>query len=495
MPKPEMTASDSSAARSSSESSGFLRHSAFVVRHLPLLLLPACAFMKPLGSKRLAADLAAIQGSAPDKWVSLPQMPKSAATGWIRDFGSSRLEALVNRAIAANPDLLAAEARVRQARAQVTQEGAGLFPTIGATSSASRAQSPSDQRFPGVNLIANRFNWTVNVAWELDFWGMVADQRRGAVSRMQASEETWHAARLSLAAQTVQAAVTLAEADSLHALARQNVAARRTELGILEKQMERGLDPERAALDVSLARADLARTEATLLQRSQTSDAARRTLETLMGGYPAGLEKGIGSLPALRGTPPAGMPSEMLLRRPDLRAAERRVAAALADESAAKKALLPSFRITGAFGRTSQHMDKLIRPESALWNIASQAAQTLFQGGRLRAGITLEKARYDENLQTYASRVLTAFREVETALVADRLLSEQETALEHAATEAERAEKLAQGQYEKGLTEVLTLLDARQRAFDARSALITVRAQRLRNRAALHLALGGDFAG
>lgn len=464
------------------------------LRHLPwLLVLPACGLMAPLGSKRLSADIAAIQGTAPDRWVALPQMPRSASTGWISDFGSAKLESLVHRAIAANPDLLAAEARVRQARALVIQDGASLLPQVGATSSSSRTQSPSDQRFAGVNQIANRFNWTVNVAWELDFWGMVADQRRGAVSRLQASEETWHAARLSLAAQTVQAAVALAEADQLRSLAQQNVAARRTELGILEKQLERGLDPERAALDVSLARADLSRTEATQLQRSQAADAARRVLETLMGGYPAGLEKGLGALPALRGAPPVGLPSEMLLRRPDLRAAERRVAAALAEESAAKKALLPSFRITGAFGRTSQHLDKLIRPESALWSIATQAAQTLFQGGRLRAGITLEKARYDENLQTYASSVLTAFREVETALVADQLLSEQEAALGNAATQAEQAEKLALSQYEKGLTEVITLLGARQRAFDASSALLTARAQRLRNRAALHLALGGDF--
>jgi NodT family efflux transporter outer membrane factor (OMF) lipoprotein len=309
-----------------------------------------------------------------------------------------------------------------------------------------------------------------------------------------ASDETWHAARLSLAANTVQTAVTLAEAESLERLAEENIRVRKTQLGILERQMDRGIDPERAALDVSLSRADLARAESTLVQRQRTVDETRRTLETLMGGYPAGREQGMGGLPTLRGAVPAGLPSEMLLRRPDLRAAERRVAAALADESSAKKALLPSFRLTGSFGRTTQEIEKLIRPETALWNIASQAAQTLFQGGRLKAGIDLERARYDENLQTYASSVLTAFREVETALAAERFLTEQEAALQQAAEMAEQSEKLALGQYEKGLSEVLTLLDTRQRAFDARSALIAVKAQHLRNRAALHLALGGDFS-
>lgn len=202
----------------------------------------------------------------------------------------------------------------------------------------------------------------------------------------------------------------------------------------------------------------------------------------------------MGTLPNLHRGVPAGLPSQMLLRRPDLRAAERRVAAALADESSAKKALLPSFRITGAFGRTSQQLHQLIRPESALWNLGTQAAQTIFQGGRLKAGIDLERARYDENLQTYANSVLTAFREVETALAAEQFLTAQEAALQQAASLASQAEKLALSQYEKGLSDVLTLLDTRQRTFDAESALIAVKAQRLRNRAALHLALGGDFS-
>ena len=170
-----------------------------------------------------------------------------------------------------------------------------------------------------------------------------------------------------------------------------------------------------------------------------------------------------------------------------------RLAAALANESAAKKAMLPSIRLTGSAGRTSQQIEQLIRPEAAIWNLGTQVGQTLFQGGNLKAGIDLQRGRYQEVLQTYADSALTAFREVETALAAEQFLLAQEAALERAASEAERAEQLALGQYEKGLSEVLTLLDTRQRAFDARSTLTSVKAQRLRNRAALHLALGGEF--
>ncbi len=459
-----------------------------------LLLLAQCAFFPPLGSKRLKTDLAVLHDTAPAKWAALPVISKNAATGWLDEFGSSKLPALVQQAITGNPSLKATAARVEQAHALTMQAGSGLFPALTSTGSGNRTQSPGDLRFPGNNRIANRFtgNW-LNMSWEIDFWGRVADTRRAAKAGSAAAEEDWHAARLSLAATTVQTAVTLAEAETLLALAQSNVATRKVQLGILERQLDRGIDPERAALDVSLSRADLARAEATVQQRRATTDQTRRTLETLLGGYPAGAERGIGSLPALKRGIPAGLPSEMLLRRPDLRAAERRLTAALASESAAKKAMLPSIRLTGAAGRTSQEIEQLIRPESAIWNLGTQVGQTLFQGGALKAGVDLQRGRYQEILQTYSASVLTAFREVETALAAEQFLLQQESALERAADESERAEQLALSQYEKGLSEVLTLLDTRQRAFDARSTLTSVKAQRLRNRAALHLALGGMF--
>lgn len=438
-------------------------------------------------------DVAGVQSIAPEKWGALPKIAPGAATGWLSDFNSPALRQLVDRAITANPDLKAAGTRVTQARAETVQAGAALFPTISGGFSSSRSQSPGDQRFSGLGTINNRFRLPLNVSWEVDLWGRVADERRSARARRFAAEEDYHAARLSLAASAARTAITLAEAQALQALAEQNVRTRRTQLGILEKQMERGLEPDRAALDVSLGRADLARAESTVQQRLAAADQSRRTLEVLMGGYPAGLEKGLTSLPVLKRGIPAGLPSELLLRRPDLRAAERRLESALGLESSAKKAFLPSIRLTGDYGRTSQQTDDLLVPEAAFWSIASNVTQSFFQGGRIIATMQQTRARYEEQLQTYTSSVLTAFREVETALAADVFLRAQAEALSRSADEAERAESLALGQYEKGLIEVLTLLDTRQRAFDARSALIAVEAQRLRNRADLHLALGGEF--
>lgn len=457
------------------------------------LFLSSCGLLPPLGSKRLQNDVSKVHGIAPEKWAALPKIQPTSATGWLADYDSPTLSQLVERAIAANPDLKAAAARVTQTQAQTVRAGADLFPSLSGNFSASRSQSPSDQRFSGLNSLNNRFRLPLNVSWEVDLWGRVADERRAAKSRRFAAEEDFHAARLSLAATTVRTAITLAEAQSLLALAEQDVRTRRVQLGILDRQMERGLDPDRAALDLALSRADLSRAESNVQQRKAVVDQTRRSLEVLLGGYPAGAERGLSALPGLRRGIPAGLPSELLLRRPDLRAAERRLEAALRSESAAKKAFLPSIRLTGDYGRTSQFVDEMLVPEAAIWNIASSVTQSFFQGGRILATAQETRARYEEQLQTYTGSVLTAFREVETALAADVFLSGQASALSAAAAEAERAESLAQGQYEKGLSDVLTLLDARQRAFTARSGYLSAQAQRLRNRADLHLALGGAF--
>ena len=460
---------------------------------MALLLLPACALRGPWGQKKLEAGVQEVAAKAPEAWTAPRALRTAQADGWLSEYDSAALTRLVKEAQQANPDLRAAAARVEQARAQLGQATAPLLPVIGADFGASRAQRPGDQRFPGLGQRANRFTTGLNVSWEPDFWGQLSDERRASQAQLLASDAEYYAARLSLAANTVKAVVTLTAAQLQADLARQNVEARRLQQGLLEKQLDRGLEPERAALDVSLGRADLARAESEYSVQKQALDAARRALETLLGRYPAGREDGLSTLPTPRGTVPAGLPAQLLERRPDLIAAENRLYAALNQESAARKALLPSIRLTGDRGFSSQELSNLISTPSTVWTIASQVTQPLFEGGRLRAGIKLAQARYDEALNQYAAAALLAFQEVETALAAEQFLAEQQAQLQQAATEAERSEKLAQGQYERGLVDVLTLLDSRQRAFEAGRALIATRAQRLRNRADLHLALGGGF--
>lgn len=472
----------------------FYRAVSSVTYRLALLLcITSCTQLKPWGFGRKQADVESVAKSAPSKWTARASVSGHAATGWLSDFGSPDLTTLVDQAIAQNLDLRATAAKVDAARAQARIAGADLWPQLGAAFDGRRNQSASGQRFVGVGQRNNRFELGADISWELDFWGRVADQRRGAVAEADAAAADLHAARLSLAANTVKSAVTLKGAEEQVALAEENVRTRRTHLGIVEKQLDRGLEADNAALDVSLSRSDLARAEATLASRKREADDARRGLELLLGAYPAGKEPGLQSLPTMSRSVPAGLPSELLLRRPDLRAAERRLEAALREESAAKKAFLPSLNLTGSAGLSSEDLAFLLNKEALIWSIAGNVAQRVFEGGRLKANVDLARARYDEALASYAGTALTAFKEVETALAAEAYLRQEEAALQTAATEAARAVKLAAGQYERGLTEILTLLDAQRRLFDARSALIAVQAQRLRSRADLHLALGGEF--
>ena len=455
--------------------------------------LAGCAVLPPLGTKREQGDLARVKEGVPSEWAALPSSSPGEPAGWLDEFSGSELRPLVEQALQENRDFKAAAARVRAAQAQTASATAALLPTAGLDGLANRSQRPGDQRFASIGQRAKRFTVTGQYAWELDLWGRVADQRRAAKARERAAAADYHGARLSLAATTARTAITLAEASSLRDLSAENVRVRKTQLGILERQLDRGVEPARAALDLSLGRADLARAESVLAQRGQVVDETRRTLETLMGGYPAGKERGLSELPTLRRAVPAGLPTELLLRRPDILVAEQRLREATSNESVAKKAFLPSIRLTGNRGFSSQQLATLANPSTALWTIGGDAALSLFEGGSRLAEIRRRKAGYDEALMNYESQALTAFREVETALAAGGFFAEQEAALRSAVEEADRAERLALGQYEKGLADVLTLLDARQRAFDSRGSLISVQADRLRNRLDLHLALGGDF--
>ncbi len=458
-----------------------------------VLVTAGCTALSGNGAKRKASDLAAHVAKTPATWAAMGKVSSSAATGWLSDFDSAALKRLVGQAVAANHDLREVEAKVRQAQALVRVAGAALLPKLDADFGSSRSQQPSGKRFEGVGQRSNRFETGLNIAWELDFWGRLRDQRGVVVADAEAQAEDLHAARLSLAATVAKTAIGLAEAEAAARLAADDVKTQRTQLDVLNKQLDRGLNAERGALDVSLSQADLARAEATQQARQRETDGLRRALEALLGAYPAGAEVGIGALPAVSRSVPVGLPSELLLRRPDLRAAERRLESAVRDESVAKKAFLPSFKLTSNGGFSTQELAQLLTHDSLAWSLAGSVAQSLFSGGKLKANVVAARARYDQALERYAQTALEAFTDVETALAAERYWLAQEAALERAATEAERAEGLARTTYDRGLADILTLLDSRNRAFAARSALLAAQASRLKNRVDLYLALGGGF--
>jgi len=415
-----------------------------------------------------------------------------SSDGWLKDISSKELPPLVHEAQEHNFDLKAAAARMRAARSRQVIEGADRFPQVQGIQDSSRNlrvdQDDLRQR-------ANDFDLALNLSWEIDLWGRLRDFADAAGEEANATESDFRAARLSLAGNTAKAWFNAIETELQVRLANETLTSFKSNLDIIQRAFNAGVDEPGGdnALDLRLARANVAGAENQVALSGRNRDASARALETLLGRYPSNAIDITSDLPPIRRRVPTGLPSELLLRRPDLIAAERRLAAAGLRISAARKAFLPAFRLTARGGTNSSDFSELLDPDRLVANLVGGITQPITEGGRLRGTVELTQAERDELLQLYAQAALEAFREVETTLAAERYLASQETALITASSESEAAERLAVDQYGRGLVDIITVLDSQRRAFNSKSALIAIRNERLQNRVDLYLALGGDF--
>ncbi len=453
-------------------------------------MLTGCAgFLRPAGDSLLPGHP---EAQVPDRWSALAASTPEAATGWLEDLAAPKLKQLVDQAMEANENLREAAARMQSAQARARIAGADLFPNLNGDLDMARSE-----RLRGANFqktLSNQYGLGIATSWELDLWGRLANRRQSAAREFHASAADLQAARLSLAADVARSAIQLLAAQRQISLTQGNLKSLEANLAILNANHEAGVAEDRMGLDIALARADVARSKATLQANLRTVDSARRRLEILIGNYPKGALQGLTEFPETTRAIPAGLPSELLLRRPDLIAAELRADAALDEIAATRKALLPSLRLNGSVGTsTTEDFDLLIDERALIWNIAGTLTQQIFQGGRLRATIDEAKAQADIVAARYAQIALQAFSEVEVALAAEQFLIDQQSQLRIAADEADRAAELAISRYENGLVEILTVLDSQRRAFEFRSSLLEITSQRLQNRIDLYLALGGDF--
>ena len=237
---------------------------------------------------------------------------------------------------------------------------------------------------------------------------------------------------------------------------------------------------------------DVASAKAVVEDRHALKAQVVRQLETLLGKYPEGKLQSPRKLPTAPKPPPPGLPSDLLLRRPDLVAAERTVAASDKRLKEAKLALLPRISLTGSAGTLSEDFQYLLDSNFSVWSLAFNVVQPLFDA-RLWSGIKLRKAQIEEALMQYQQTAINAFREVETALAVDSYLARREAALAEAAKHSDAAYEEALRDYRDGTRDSLTLLTAQRRQFTANGSYISIRRLRLDNRIDLHLALGGGF--
>ncbi len=459
-----------------------------------LISLSACVNVPAPGSGATLVDL-------PETWGGSAQPGDIDAQWWLR-FDDSLLAAYVAAADLENPQIGQAVAQLDQARQQAVIAGADRLPQLSAMFNASRAQqtlagSGLGSVFPDVpdgggatSFHTDNFGLSLNIDWEIDIWGRIASQHGAALQDYLASENRLHAVRQSIAAQASKAYFAVIEAREQVAFSEETVEALAETARQVTNRADVGTIPQS---DAEFSIANLESAKAGLEQRHDALQQAERQLQLLLREYPSGNIETAASLPSLPPMPPAGLPAELLARRPDVAAAERAVFAAGLRAQAARRSLLPAISLTGAYGNQSNELDRLLNGDSLVWSIAGQLVQPIFQGGRLRANVALSDAREREAAEAYIATVLTALSEVETALTRDAFLTRRAQSLLRAAEAAEEARRIGINRYREGLVPFITVLESQQRAIDARSAYISTRRARLDNRVDLHLALGGGF--
>ena len=434
----------------------------------------------------------------PQNWSALPLEAGQTDSLWWQAFGDAQLDSLIREAFRHNHSLQIAAANVEAAQAQSRIAGAPLYPQANLAASAGRRK----QNFIGLPIpsardgvlsnLSNSFGVSLDLSWEVDVWGRLRADRLAALANYQAAEADYYGAQLSLAAQVSKVWFAAVEAQRQVVLAEATVENYRLSQERVRQRYESGLTP---SLDLRRSLANLAAAEATLSQRKAQHDGIVRQLEILLGRYPAAALTARAELPALPEAVPAGLPAELIARRPDLIAAERRLLAADAGVASARRALYPRINLTGSSGTSSNELKDILNGDFSIWSIAGSLLQPVFQGGRLRANLKLNRSQAEIAQARYVQSLLFAFGEVEGALAGERFLNEQEKALTRATEQALAARDLAETQYASGISDYLNVLDAQRSAYQNESQLLSVRRERLNAWIDLQLALGGGFGG
>jgi outer membrane protein, multidrug efflux system len=399
---------------------------------------------------------------------------------WLATFRDPQLEAFVREALAQNPDLRVAAARVEQAAGFVKSAGATLYPQVNLLARGGGTLSDSSG-LEGVGIFAN---------WELDLWGRVRAGRESASVQYASAALDAEYARQSLAAFVAKSWFLATEARLQKANAEEMMAASERQLGFAQDRLRVGRGD---AYDVALASANLGTFRDSVRSLELASQQAVRALEALAGRYPAAALAVPARLVALPGPVPVGMPSELLERRPDVVAAERRVAAAFYRIEEAKAARLPRISLTAAVTSISSELFVLKERDNPVWSAGASLAAPLYLGGQLQAQVEIRTAEQKQALAEYGRVGARAFGEVENALSIAFALEDREKILAQAVADNARALELANVRYRVGAGDLRAVQQQSLALHAARTALLRVQAERLVQRVNLHLALGGSF--
>lgn len=433
----------------------------------------------------------------PDAWRGAAPAPRFAEDGrWWRIYGDPQLDVLADEALSRNSDLLIAAARVDEARALLAEARSGATPSIGAQAGATRQglSQRTATSFPGMPREFTTHQAALNISYEVDLFGRIRAGTEAARAELAASEAAREAVRLALVAEVARAYFALRALDEQIAVTGRTIALREEALKLQRRRYDGGVISE---YDLRQLEAEAAAVRAQLPPLQRARETEETALAALLGRSPRRmLETGILRTAAFGETPgpavlPPGLPSELLLRRPDLVAAERSLAAAHARVAVARAERFPSIALTGALGVESAALSTLFTGPAGLWFIAASAAQPIFDGGRLEARTEAAEARNRAALAQYEKAIQTAFAEVRIALAAQARAREAFDAESTRASALADTLRLARLRYHAGIASQLDVLDAERGLLAAElSRIEALRAQRAAV-ADLFRALGG----
>lgn len=401
-------------------------------------------------------------------------------------FSDENLSRTVRLALSHNPDLKVAQSQLSEAGFNLKKTRSGLFPEIAASGSANRNQRASNSNTFGGGQITNSFSADLDASWEVDVWGRIRSGVSASSADHAAVAADYDDARQSLAAQTMQAWFTLVAAEKSLDLDQRRVASFSKTTKLVNRRFEVG---QGNLADLELARTDLSNAEADVQASRDERDQAARRIQILTGRAPDA-KVAAQHWPSLHRSVPAGLPSDLLRKRPDVVAAYARIRAADALVKVAHADLFPSFVLTASGGRNSETLSDLARSSFDTWSLLANFSAPIFDAGQRRAELGAAGQRAEQAFLRYQSTVLQALEEVENALGSENYLAREESRRLAALDAARRATALTQRNYEAGTDDLLTLLEAQRRVFTTEQNTINLRASRLSNRVALALALG-----
>lgn len=445
-------------------------------------VLTGCVLNNPPNAAEVK-DLSLYGLQPPAQWAAAIAGAAAEASldDWLSGFNDDQLTKAVYEALNHNADLQVAATRVEQAQLYAKLAGAKLYPSVDVLARGGGKLSGDGSGIQGGVVTAN---------WELDLWGRVRYGRAASAAQAGSAAADYEYARQSIAAQVAKSWFMATEAALQIEAARDTIRGSETLVRLADERTRIGVANQE---DVYVARATVGTYQDTLRQLELSREQAIRSLEILLGRYPSAAAEVASRLPGFPGEVPTGLPSELLERRPDVVAAERRIAAAFNRIGEAKAARLPKISLTTGVSAISSDLFVLQDHDNPVWSVGANLLAPLFTGGALKTQVEIRTAEQKQALAEYAAVGLRAFGEVESALAAEFAARQRERILTAVLSDSQQALGVVQTQFKVGSTD-LRFVEQRQLALNATlSTLIHMQAEQRIQRVNLHLALGGSF--